>query len=91
MTKSELTKIFTRLDKAKFDLLDKGYTFDFMLIDRNNDYMHTGIGTGENMSRIALINLYDLFNVRTDKSVNIEQYAESVKRNLIKFAEMQKD
>jgi len=86
MTKSELTKIYNRLDKAKFELLDKGYAFDFMLVEKaTNDFMHTGIGTGVDMTKLSLINLLNLYQARQE-NVDIEQFAESVKQGIILFA-----
>lgn len=86
MTKSELTKIYNRLDKAKFELLDKGYAFDFMLVEKaTNDFMHTGIGTGVDMTKLSLINLLNLYQARNE-NVDIEQFAESVKQGIILFA-----
>lgn len=86
MTKSELTKIYNRLDKAKFELLDKGYAFDFMLVEKaTNDFMHTGIGTGVDMTKLSLINLLNLYQARQE-NVDIEQFAESVKQGIILYA-----
>ena len=86
MTKSELTKIYNRLDKEKFELLDKGYAFDFMLVEKaTNDFMHTGIGTGVDMTKLSLINLLNLYQARRE-NVDIEQFAESVKQGIILYA-----
>ena len=86
MTKSELTKIYDRLDKAKFDLLEKGYAFDFMVVDKKaDDFMHTGIGAGIDMTKLSLINLLNLYQPKQE-DVDIEQYAESVKQGIILFA-----
>lgn len=90
MTKSELTKIYNRLNKAKFELLDKGYAFDFMLVEKaTNDFMHTGIGTGVDMTKLSLINLLNLYQARQE-NVDIEQFAESVKQGIILFAKENK-
>ena len=87
MTKNQLSRIYNQLDDAKFELQKKGYAFDFKLVDNFGDYMHCGIGTGEEMAKLALIELCDLFKARTDKSVGIEAFVDSVRDRLLMFAE----
>jgi hypothetical protein len=81
MTKQELVGIYVKLDKAKFKLLEKGVAFDFV-IQENGGFLHTGIGTGADMSMMALYSLVDLFKHSNSKS--IEKFADSVKEGLIK-------
>lgn len=74
---------FKELDSQKFQLLEDGYAFDMVMIDTNGMPHHTGIGDTQLMSLMCLISLCDLF--RAAGSGNIEDFAESVKTQLIRF------
>lgn len=88
--KGTVVDVLNKLDKEKFELLDKGYAFDFMLVEKaTNDFMHTGIGTGVDMTKLSLINLLNLYQARQE-NVDIEQFAESVKQGIILFAKENK-
>lgn len=80
MTKTELVNTFYRLDKEKFKLLQKGVSFE-LIIHENGGYLHTGIGTGEDMSMMVLYSLLSLF--QTGKSDSIEAFADSVRDGII--------
>lgn len=78
-----IKNVFDELDNQKFDLNEEGYAFDFVMVDRDGVPYHTGIGDSSQMSLMSLICLCDLF--RTGGDGDIEKFAESVKRQLIRF------
>lgn len=81
MTKQEIVTMYYKLDRGKFDLLAKGVAFDFV-IRENGAFLHTGIGTGGDMSIMALYSILDLYT-HGAQGVTIEDFAESVKRGII--------
>lgn len=76
---------FDNLDKNKYDTLQHGYAFDYVLIDRDGTPYHTGIGTSEQMSLMSLISICDLYKYGASGQVSIEDFAESVKQGIIHF------
>ena len=90
MTKSKIVEIFKRLDDEKFTLLPRGVAFELVIRDKAaGQYMHTGIGDGLDMSLMSLYSLVSLYTTleRTGQlkdNISIEQFAESVKDQVIK-------
>ena len=86
MNINEINRINYRLDNSKYELHEKGVTFDFVAIMPDGTTLHTGIGTGGQMCELTLIRMADLFRI-TDGAVTVEQFADSVKKNIIKWLE----
>lgn len=90
MTKSKIVEIFKRLDDEKFTLLPRGIAFELVIRDKAADqYMHTGIGDGLDMSLMSIYSLVSLYTTVKDAEqlkgdVSIEAFAESVKNQVIK-------
>lgn len=85
MTKSKMAEFFKRFDDEKLNTYKHGVAFELVIHDlEHNSYMHTGIGTGENMSMMNLYGLCALYKYGAHKDVSIELFAESVKQSLIK-------
>lgn len=78
-----IKRAYDELDSQKFQLFEDGYAFDMVMIDTDGMPHHASIGDGQQMSLMCLISLCDLF--RTAGNGNIEDFAESVKRQLIRF------
>lgn len=85
MTKSKITEIFKRFDDEKYNTFTHGVDFELIVHDREHgSYLHTGIGSGEDMSKMALYSLTSLYiSSGAKEKVSIEQFAESVKSLLI--------
>lgn len=85
MTKSKMTEFFKRFDDEKYNTFSHGVDFELIVHDREHgSYLHTGIGSGEDMSLMALYSLTSLYISSGAKDkVSIEQFAESVKSLLI--------
>ena len=83
MTKQELVNMYYKLDRDKFKLMEKGVAFN-LVITENGGFLHTGIGTGEDMSMINLYSLLSLYVSACKEGATIEGYAESVKQGIIK-------
>lgn len=85
MTKSKIVEIFKRLDDEKFSLLKHGVAFEFVLKDKNSgQYMHTGIGDGQDMSQLILYSIVSLYTVLEKNNaftqeVSIESFCDNVK------------
>lgn len=77
MTKSELVKMYYKLDQEKFKLLEKGVSFQ-LIIEEDGNFLQTGIGTGATMSLINVYGIISLYKTATN-GVTIEEFAESVK------------
>lgn len=85
MTKQEIVGIYDKLDRGKFSALDHGVTFQFILRDRQTgSFLHTGIGTGEDMSMLLIFEALNLYRSAAQKNVSIEEFAESVKQSMIR-------
>lgn len=90
MTKSKLVEIFKRLDDEKFSLLKHGVAFEFAIKDKNSgQYMHTGIGVGQDMSQLILYSIVSLYTTLKQidgfsEEVSIEAFCDSVRELAIK-------
>lgn len=90
MTKSKIVEIFKRLDDEKFSLLKHGVAFEFILKDKNSDqYMHTGIGNGQDMSQLILYSIVSLYTIleKNDgfsQEVSIESFCDNVRELAVK-------
>lgn len=82
MTKQEIVSMYYKLDRGKFDLLAKGVSFDFIMHE-NGAFLHTGVGTGADMSIMLLYSILDLYK-HGAQGVTIEQFADSVRDNIVK-------
>jgi len=88
MTKQEIVGYYDKLDRGKYSALDHGVTFQFVLRDRQSgNFLHTGIGTGEDMSALLIFELLNLYRTAAQKNVTIVEYAESIKETIIKASE----
>lgn len=89
MTKSKLVEIFKRLDDEKFSLLPRGVSFDMIIKDReHNQFMHTGVGDGADMSQMVVYSIVSLYTTieragAFTKPMTIENFAEDVKNKVI--------
>lgn len=90
MTKSKIVEIFKRLDDEKFSLLKHGVAFEFVLKDKNSgQYMHTGIGDGQDMSQLILYSIVSLYTILEKNDgfsheVIIEAFCDSVRELAVK-------
>lgn len=82
MTKQELVNTFYKLDKGKFKLFEKGVAFE-LVIRENGGFLHTGIGTGNDMTMMVIYSLLGLYSNRTE-DISIEQFADSVRDTLVR-------
>ena len=93
MTKSKIVEIFKRLDDEKFSLLQHNVAFEMIVKDRANEqYLHTGIGDGADMSQIILYSILSMYvtlkrNNGFTHPVTIEDFAENIKELAIKAYE----
>lgn len=87
MSKQEIVGIYDKLDRNKYKLLEKGIAFELIITEtgQNKGYLHTGIGTGSDMSMMALYSLLSIY--KSACKSDIYSYAESVKDLLIKAYE----
>lgn len=85
MTKSKMTELFKRFDDEKYNTYSHGVDFELIVHDREHgSYLHTGIGSGEDISMMTLYSLTSLYiSSGAKEKVGIEQFAESVKNLLI--------
>lgn len=85
MTKSKIVEIFKRLDDEKFSLLKHGVAFEFVLKDKDhNQYMHSGIGNGQDMTQLILYSIISLYTILEmnnafTQEVSIESFCDNVK------------
>lgn len=89
MTKSKMVEFFKRFDDEKFHTYEHGTDFVFVIHDQeHNQFIHTGIGTGDSTSMMLLYSAISLYRAGQQdpkaKRVSIEDYAESVKQGIIK-------
>lgn len=90
MTKSKIVEIFKRLDDEKFSLLKHGVAFEFVLKDKDhNQYMHSGIGNGQDMTQLILYSIISLYTILEKNNaftqeVSIESFCDSVRESVIK-------
>ncbi len=89
MTKSKIAEIFKRFDDEKFSTYEHGTDFELILHDQQHDsFIHTGIGTGDSMSKMVLYSILSLYKAGqqdpNSKKVSVEDYAESVKEAIIR-------
>lgn len=86
MTKSKMAEFFKRFDDEKFNTFKHGTDFELVVHDQaHGTYMHTGIGSGESMSKMCLFSLCSLYEMGAEHDrATIEKFAESVKELLIK-------
>lgn len=85
MDKKGIKRVYKELDKAKIELyMKQGVAFDFKMID-GGEIWHTGMGSAGEMTVMTLQALCDLF--QGAEGVTFEEYAESVKDNLINYYE----
>lgn len=89
MTKSKIVEIFKRLDDEKFSLLPRGVSFEMIIKDRdNNQFMHTGIGDGADVSQMVLYSIVSLYTTieranAFTKPMTIESFCEDIKSKAI--------
>lgn len=87
MKAKELKRILNEIDKDKFNLFFKEKVkFDFKAIFKNGETVHTGMGSGADMTELTLISLCDIFS--STQGVTIEDFAESVKKSLIEYSKI---
>lgn len=90
MTKSKIVEIFKRLDDEKFTLLPRGVAFELIIRDKDNgQYLHTGIGTGEDMSLLLFYSANSLYKTLKEgggftRPITIEEFAEDIKEKIIR-------
>lgn len=87
----DLMDLLGKLDAEKYDLLGTGYAFDLVIIDKDGSPYHVGIGTAEQMAIMNMIKLTDMYTGAAKKAVGIEEFAEGVKKSLIRFYDEYKD
>ena len=83
--------VYENLDKNKYDILNHGYAFDLVIIDRDGTPYHSCVGTAEQVTLMDLISITDLYKYAAKGEVNIEDYAESVKESIIRFYNEHRD
>lgn len=84
-----INRIMEKLDIEKWDVYKKGYAFQMTTLNvREEVFKNVGIGDGEEMTLINLVALDDLYNIAAAEGIPFEEYAESVKQNLIQFHRM---
>lgn len=78
-----LKQEYDKVDRAKFDLMEDGYAFDFSVIDQRGQLHHCGIGDAGQMSLMCLISLCDLFH--NGGTGTVEDFADSVRDTMVRF------
>lgn len=86
MTIREMYAFQELLDRDKYELVDRGIGFSFV-IREGKETTNVGAGSGEDMTMLILRQLFDLylFGVKDKNETTPEQFAESMKQNLLKF------
>ena len=88
MTKKEFRQIVKKLDINKISLMNQGIAFNFTTLEKKGDYNVIGVGEWEDMSYLALCQLFEMYEVAKANGTDAEHFAESVKRQLIHFIDV---
>lgn len=86
MTKETMYRFQERLDREKYKLVDKGIGFCFV-IREGKETTNVSAGLGGDMTMMLLRQLSDLyqFGVADKNKTSPEQFAESMKQNLLEY------
>lgn len=82
MTKEDFVRLYIQIDNAKFEMLEQGVAFLFMVKD-GSAHMCTGIGDGADMTDLSLNMIHSLY-MATGGSISVEEFANSVKDNYLR-------
>ena len=83
MTKNEIVNYFDKMDRGKFKTFQNGVAFDLVIRDlKTGDFLHTGIGSGLDMTLLSLYSLADLYK-NCEPGTTVEAFAESIKNGII--------
>lgn len=78
MTKKEFRRIYAQLDDAKAELYSKGIAFNFIGKDEKaNEQWQTGIGTGGDMSELAVKTVASLYLACQSNTKALDGFLES--------------